>query len=118
MIPLLIGAWITISPLPQQNIDRTVVLVEFREEIPDMFLPDNYQLKDENNEYHIYSVNQISELDGWQIKYTKVVALVVEKLKAKNEYTVDVKSIGKSTWFFFNGFLPNRIETPAAALTQ
>src|SRR5574338_276764 len=119
ILPLLIAAWITITPLPQQSPDNSVMLVEFRIDALDaeiMYL-NNYELVDQNNNaVDLLAIDSISELDGIVIDNTKIVAITTERLKQKTSYTLIFRQ--NTAWFYYNGFVPNIISTPAVEVRQ
>src|SRR5574338_1718806 len=119
ILPLLIAAWITITPLPQQSPDNSVMLVEFRIDALDAEIMDlnNYELVDQNNNaVDLLAIDSISELDGITIDKTKIVAITTERLKSKTAYTLSF--INHSSWFYYDGFVPNKISTPAVEVRQ
>ncbi len=131
-----IGAWLTITPPSELVTDSTnVFLVSFSREMDVTTILDinNYSIVDNDNKsYEIYSAYLLSTLDNQiVIPESSLVALVIEKLQYRKEYTTTVfgvrdkagtiiDTVGGNNigWYFFNGYLPNIYEPPIVNLSH
>lgn len=127
-----IGAWLTITPPQQYWTDTTsVILVEFSENMSMDGLLDvaNYSIVDNDDKFWIiYRVGIVQELDGIIIPDTSLVALITERLAYRKEYTTTVVNVKDKAgniienenkgWYFYNGYVPNRVGTPSVNLEK
>lgn len=130
MLNLLLGAWLTISILPQQSDTTSVILVKFSETMSIEGLLDvsNYKITSEGTEYKIYKIGVVNKIDDVTPKDTSMVALITERLPYRKEFLVAVKNVkdkagnvigAKNTaWFYFNGFAPNKVAIPTIELKK
>lgn len=127
----IIAAWLTITPLAQFSDTTSVVLIEFSESMSSAGLlnPVNYKIVSvANKNFIIHKVGIVKELDSIIISDTSLVALVTERLPHKTEFIVCAKNLQdkagnfldstKTVWFFFNGFAPNKFNTPTVGLSK
>lgn len=130
MLPLFIGAWLTISPLSVQSDTTSVILLEFSEtmSIEGLLNVSNYQITDSIKNYRIFSIGIVKSIDGIQTKDTSLIALVSGRLPYRTEFWVIVTGVKdkagnligdkNKAWFYFDGFRPNRIPTPSVMLNK
>lgn len=124
MLRLLIGAWLTISPVQGQSDTTSTVLVEYSEtmHIDGLLDVNNYRVTDSIRDYKIYRIGIVQKIDGIQTKDTSVVALITERLPYRTDFWVIVQNVKdkagnkigehNKAWFWFNGFAPNKINKP------
>ena len=120
MLPLLIGAWITITtPAPLYTPDTVVLVMECLNTVPDSYLSDinNYSLVDEQStNIPIQSVTLLSELDGVSCPITKLVAMVIPRPNAKKSYIFTATDLGSYSFYDYGygmEIIPGDITAPS-----
>ena len=141
-IPFVIGAWLTLStivpsPVAQWSDTTSVILLEYNEpmSIDSLLYAGNYMVLtvDDGRVWKIYKVGLVKELQdstgNLVMVDTTLVALVTERLPYRKSFEVSVANVRdragnqvdperKTVWFFFNGFAPNRFETPVVEVRE
>lgn len=123
----LVGFWLTITP-PTNLITPTtdVMLVEFSRVMntQGLFVTSNYTITDEfNNVIPIQDIEVVNVLDGDQVLYTTVVALIVPKIQYRTRYSITVRNLraidnqpllvsANTGTYWNNGYAPNLEQSP------
>jgi hypothetical protein len=113
-----------------QDTTSTIILT-FSEKmnIEGLLNPGNYSITDEQSKnYPIYKVGIVKAADGIQVSDTSRVALIVKRLPYRMNFTVRAFNVKdkagnfisgqNSAWFFYNGFAPDEIQTPAVTVKK
>lgn len=117
----------------------SVILVEFSEPMSNDGLLDvhNYKVYDSTNSIiKLYKVGVVVSIDDSPPSPpivvdsvgTTVVALIVKRIQPHAQYAVQVFNVkdkagnvigtNNEAWFYFNGFVPNRIGTPSVGFQK
>jgi hypothetical protein len=139
-IPFVIGAWLTIStivpqPFAQWSDTTSVILLEYSEpmSMDSLLHTGNYMVLtvDDGKVWRIHKVALVKELKdsagNLVVADTSLIALVTEKLPYRKHFEIRAANVKdkagnlvdpehKTVWFFFNGFAPNKFETPVVGI--
>lgn len=121
MLSLLVGAWLSISPIQGQSDTTSVVVIEWWHTISQdsTFDINLYTITDSVKIYKKYAIIKIDSLldsEGWAVpNHTYLYGLITERLPYKKMLYCFTEKYGYD--YFYNwGFVPNIIPTPTTGL--